>query len=32
MKNALNASVEINDYAPVTFEELIANNELFRAN
>jgi len=26
MDNALNASVEINDYMPVTFEELVENN------
>ncbi|GHV02712.1 metallophosphatase [Clostridia bacterium] len=30
MDNALNASVEVNGYAPVTFEELAAHNELFR--
>jgi len=31
MENALNASVEINSYTPVTLEELITNNKLFRA-
>lgn len=30
MTNALNASVEINGYRPVTFEELIDNNDVFR--
>jgi calcineurin-like phosphoesterase family protein len=30
MNNALNASVEVNGYAPVTFEELLAHNNLFR--
>ena len=32
MDNALNASVEINSYAPVTFEELVENNAVFKAN
>ena len=27
----LNASVEVNDYAPVTFDELVANNRKFKA-
>ena len=27
--NALNAGVDINDFEPVTFEELVANNEAF---
>ncbi|MDR1538550.1 MAG: hypothetical protein LBU32_11260 [Clostridiales bacterium] len=31
MDNALNASVEINGYAPVTFAELIANNQAVKA-
>ena len=31
MENALNAGVEINHYAPVTFEELVENNRAFRA-
>ena len=30
--NALNAGVEINDYAPVTFDELIENNARFSAH
>lgn len=30
MDNALNASVEINGYTPVTFDELVANNTLFK--
>ncbi|MGD9901731.1 MAG: metallophosphoesterase [Spirochaetales bacterium] len=30
MKNSLNASIEINNYEPVTFDELLKNNELFR--
>lgn len=29
---ALNAGVEVNDYKPVTFEELVKNNEVFRKN
>ena len=28
----LNASVEVNDYAPVTFDELVANNRKFKAS
>ena len=31
MENALNTSVEVNDYRPVTFEELIENNHVFRS-
>jgi hypothetical protein len=31
MPNVLNASVEINCYAPVNFEELSANNKAFKA-
>ena len=31
MENALNACVEVNNYRPVTFEELIENNRVFRA-
>jgi calcineurin-like phosphoesterase family protein len=31
MDTALNASVEINGYAPVTFEELISNTRAFKA-
>ena len=27
----LNASVEVNDYEPVTFDELVANNRKFKA-
>ena len=30
MPNALNAGVEINGYAPVTFDELVANNMAFK--
>jgi len=30
MENALNASVEVNEYSPVTFEELIVNNSIFK--
>ena len=30
MPNALNAGVEINGYAPVTFDELVANNVAFK--
>ena len=30
MDNALNAGVEVNNYQPVTFDELIANNMVFR--
>jgi calcineurin-like phosphoesterase family protein len=30
MENALNAGVEVNGYQPVSFEELIANNIVFR--
>jgi calcineurin-like phosphoesterase family protein len=30
LENVLNAGVEINGYMPVTFEELAANNRLFR--
>ena len=29
MENALNAGVEINDYRPVTLDELISNNRKF---
>jgi len=32
MTNAFNASVEINQYAPSTLEELIVNNKTFREN
>ena len=32
MDNALNAGVEVNDYQPVTFDELIENNRIFRGN
>ena len=32
MENVLNASVEINKFAPVTFDELIANNVIFKAS
>ena len=32
MPNAFNAGVEINNYAPVSFEELIENNLKFTAN
>ena len=32
MDNALNASVEINNYAPVTFDELAENNMRFKAD
>ena len=32
MENALNAGVDINGYAPATFDELVANNEEFRKN
>ncbi len=31
MENALNASVEVSEYSPVTFEELIENNLIFRS-
>jgi calcineurin-like phosphoesterase family protein len=31
MENAFNTSVEVNDYKPVSFEELIENNAIFRA-
>ena len=30
LPNALNACVEVNGYTPVTFEELIANNDAFK--
>ncbi|MDD4120571.1 MAG: metallophosphoesterase family protein [Clostridia bacterium] len=30
MENALNASVEINEYKPVNFDELVENNKKFR--
>lgn len=30
MENALNAGVEINGYMPVTFEEMVENNQVFR--
>jgi calcineurin-like phosphoesterase family protein len=32
MENALNTSVEVNDYRPVSFDELVANNKTFREN
>ncbi len=32
MDNALNASVEINNYTPVTFDELVENNMKFKEN
>ena len=32
MENALNAGVEINQYCPVTLDELIENNRVFRMN
>ena len=32
MDNVLNASVEINNYAPVTFDELVENNDAFKDN
>ena len=32
MGNALNASVEINNYAPVIFDELVENNMRFKAD
>ena len=32
MANVLNASVEINNYAPVTFDELVANNSVYKSN
>ena len=31
MENVLNASVEINNYMPVTFDELVENNNVFKA-
>lgn len=31
-ENVLNAGVEINNYQPVSFEELIENNKLFKKN
>ena len=31
MENVLNASVEINNYAPVTFDELVENNAAFKS-
>ena len=31
MENVLNASVEINNYASVTFDELVANNVVFKS-
>ena len=31
MENVLNASVEINNYAPATFDELVANNATFKS-
>ena len=30
MQHALNASVEINQYRPVTFDQLVENNDLFK--
>jgi calcineurin-like phosphoesterase family protein len=30
MDHALNASVEINHYQPVTFDQLVENNDLFK--
>jgi calcineurin-like phosphoesterase family protein len=30
MPHALNASVEVNGYEPVTFDELVANNIAFK--
>jgi calcineurin-like phosphoesterase family protein len=30
MTNALNASVDINGFMPVTFDELVENNERFQ--
>lgn len=32
MENALNASAEINNYTPVTFDELAENNKKFKEN
>lgn len=32
MENALNAGVEVNGYQPVTFDELVENNAVFRQN
>jgi calcineurin-like phosphoesterase family protein len=32
MNRALNASVEVNGYKPVTFDELVENNVVFRTN
>ena len=31
MENAVNAGVEINGYMPVTFEEMVRSNQVFRA-
>ena len=31
MPHALNASVEVNQYQPVTFEQLVVNNEAFKS-
>jgi len=31
MTNVLNASIEINNYAPVTFDELLENNAVFKS-
>ena len=30
--NVLNAGVDLNGYQPVTFEELVENNRLFKAS
>ncbi|MCL2165137.1 MAG: metallophosphoesterase family protein [Oscillospiraceae bacterium] len=32
MPNLLNAGVEVNEYQPVTFDELVENNKLFKEN
>jgi calcineurin-like phosphoesterase family protein len=32
LENALNAGVDVNNYMPVTFEELVENNKLFKAS
>ena len=31
MPHALNASVEVNQYQPVTFDQLVLNNEAFKS-
>lgn len=31
MPHALNASVEVNQYQPVTFVQLVLNNEVFKS-